>query len=197
MKNLLCINCQKNPIFIKKRQLCNLCYGRFWWAEHPGLRAKRDMINKEKIKAQHKRWEAKNKEKKRAIGRKSSKKWRSEPKNKLADNIRTAMWRSLHGLKGGRHWETLVGYTLNQLKKHLEKRFVEGMSWENYGKYWNIDHIIPISVFNFDCPEDIDFQRCWTLKNLRPIEAKKNFSKQAKINKSFQPSFLFKATQII
>jgi len=61
------------------------------------------------------------------------------------------------------------------------------MSWENYGK-WHIDHIIPISKFNFITSEHLDFKRCWALKNLQPLEAKQNMSKGKKLNNSFQPS---------
>jgi len=31
------------------------------------------------------------------------------------------------------------------LKKHLEKKFSKGMSWNNYGE-WHVDHIIPDSI---------------------------------------------------
>lgn len=108
---------------------------------------------------------------------------------KLNCYISTAMWRSLKGSKGGEFWLNLVGYTFNELKKHLEKQFVNGMTWDNYGK-WHIDHKIPISVFNFTKPEDNDFKRCWALKNLQPLWAKENQLKGAKITEHFQPSLL-------
>jgi 5-methylcytosine-specific restriction endonuclease McrA len=62
------------------------------------------------------------------------------------------------------------------------------MNWENYGSYWHIDHKIPISVFNFEKPEDYDFKRCWNLKNLQPLEKFKNMSKGNRLDKHFQPS---------
>jgi hypothetical protein len=60
------------------------------------------------------------------------------------------------------------------------------MTWDNYGE-WHIDHIIPISAFNFNSPEDFDFKRCWALKNLRPIWAHDNLIKQARLSSPFQP----------
>lgn len=33
-------------------------------------------------------------------------------------------------------------------KAYLESRFVEGMSWDNYGTEWEIDHIIPTKYQN-------------------------------------------------
>lgn len=89
--------------------------------------------------------------------------------------------------KNGRPWERLVGYTVKQLMKHLEKQFLPGMTWDNYGK-WHIDHIIPASVFNFQTPEDIDFKKCWALKNLQPLWGDDNLRKNNKLSKPFQPS---------
>jgi hypothetical protein len=64
-------------------------------------------------------------------------------------------------------------------------------SWSRAG--WHINHVIPISAFNFSSPEDIDFKKCWALKNLRPLWAKDNFSKNARLDKPFQPSLALKA----
>ena len=103
---------------------------------------------------------------------------------KLSRAIRGGIIKSLKsGSKAGRHWEVLVGYTRDEAKTHLEKRFSTGMTWENHGTCWHIDHILPIAAFNFERPEDIDFKRCWSLKNLQPLYAKDNMSKGAKYNK--------------
>lgn len=95
--------------------------------------------------------------------------------------VSSAMWQALKGNKGGRHWEDLVDYTADELKKHLEKQFTKGMNWKNYGQ-WHIDHIIPKIAFSYKCPEDPDFKRCWGLENLQPLWAKDNISKGSKIN---------------
>jgi len=83
------------------------------------------------------------------------------------------------------HWEDCVDYTLEDLLKHLESKFEPWMTWENYGNpngdhsdCWHIDHIIPISHFNYRSPEDPEFKKCWALSNLQPKEGKKNISKQ-------------------
>lgn len=91
--------------------------------------------------------------------------------------------------KAGRKWETLVGYSLERLMNHLEKLFLPGMTWDNYGKGgWHVDHKIPKSAFNYDAPEHIDFKRCWTLSNLQPLWEPDNLTKWAKLDKPFQPS---------
>jgi len=113
-----------------------------------------------------------------------------DPKFKLKQAVNSSIYKSIKGNRAGRKWECLVGYTVNDLMKHLEKQFKEGMTWENYGE-WQIDHIIPIAVFNFNKVQDIDFKKCWGLKNLQPLWAMENDSKDAKLSQHFQPSFSF------
>ena len=40
-----------------------------------------------------------------------------------------------------------LGCDVDTFVKHLENQFVEGMTWENYGK-WHIDHIKPLCTFD-------------------------------------------------
>lgn len=87
--------------------------------------------------------------------------------------------RTLRGGKGGRKWEALVGYTAEELKDHLERQFLPGMTWENRSE-WHIDHILPVSSFNYDSPDHPDFKACWALTNLRPMWAKDNQKKSSK-----------------
>ena len=57
-----------------------------------------------------------------------------------------------------------------------------GMNWNNYGKNgWEIDHIKPISSFNFKSYEDKSFRKCWELVNLQPLWASENRFKSNKI----------------
>lgn len=58
------------------------------------------------------------------------------------------------------------------------------MNWQNYGKqpgYWCIDHIYPDSKFNYKSVEDEEFQKCWALENLRPLEWMENIKKADKL----------------
>jgi hypothetical protein len=111
----------------------------------------------------------------------------STVKGNLEIRMATSIYRSLKGNKQGRSWEKLVGFTANDLMKHLEKKFLPGMSWDNMGE-WHIDHKIPKVMFNYNRPEDIDFRRCWALKNLQPLWAIDNNRKYSKLKEPFQPS---------
>ena len=77
----------------------------------------------------------------------------------------------------------LLGYTVDDLKKHIESLWESWMNWENYGIYvkdkrtWNIDHVKPDSWFNYSSVHDPEFKECWSLKNLQPKEAIKNLKK--------------------
>ena len=117
------------------------------------------------------------------------KKYNSDLQYRLGIIISVGIYRALKDKKGGKNWQDLVGYDTKKLKKHLEKQFAGGMSWDNYGE-WHIDHKIPQSAFNYTKPEHRDFKRCWALKNLQPLWAKDNSSKRDKLTKPFQPSLL-------
>lgn len=105
----------------------------------------------------------------------------NDPKYRLRMNISCGIRNSLRANKGGRHWESLVGYTLADLIKHLESLFESWMTWDNYGREWSIDHVIPVAFYNFISPRDIDFRRCWALENLRPLAVGENCSKGARL----------------
>lgn len=105
----------------------------------------------------------------------------SNPMYRLNRNVSDGIRCALKENKGGQHWEDLVGYTLNDLKEHLEKQFTQDMDWNNYGNYWHIDHIRPKSTFTFSKPEDLEFKKCWRLSNLQPLEASKNIAKNNKM----------------
>jgi hypothetical protein len=101
-------------------------------------------------------------------------------KNKVNFNFSRRMRKSLNGIKESKSWETLVDYSLEELKLHLERQFTEGMSWDNYGE-WHIDHIIPVSSFNIQTLDDENFKKCWSLENLQPLWAEQNIKKSNKI----------------
>lgn len=78
----------------------------------------------------------------------------------------------------GRSWNEYVDYSVDDLLTHLEKQFVDGMSWDNYGE-WHIDHRIPIASFDLTNVEQI--KDCWSLSNLQPLWAIDNMKKKDKV----------------
>ena len=101
-------------------------------------------------------------------------------KEKIDNNMGYQIWRMLKTKKGGQKWQKLVGYSVEQLMAHLEKMFDNNMNWNNYGSYWSIDHIKPVSIFNYQSAEDDEFKQCWSLDNLRPLNHIENIRKSNK-----------------
>ena len=91
-----------------------------------------------------------------------------------------AVYYALRKRKNGQPWEKLVGYTLDDLVQHLERQFKRGMTWENYGRKWSIDHIVPVTAFAFTSADDPQLKACWALTNLRPLERIANIKKGGK-----------------
>lgn len=101
---------------------------------------------------------------------------------KIKRNISNGIWCKLKRRGCKKNEETLkcLPYTIEQLKKHLEKLFKPGMSWDNYGK-WHIDHIVPDSSYNYISVTDKQFLQSWSLKNLQPLWAIDNIRKSNKL----------------
>ena len=73
--------------------------------------------------------------------------------------------------------ESLLQCSLANLKIHIESKFQDGMSWDNYGYTgWHVDHIIPLSSAN--SLEELEKLSHYT--NLQPLWAVDNMIKGAK-----------------
>lgn len=105
----------------------------------------------------------------------------------ISNTINNRLKRNLSS-KNNKSCLPYLPYTIDELKIHLESQFEPWMNWNNWGRYdakqwkdedkstwtWQIDHIIPQSIFKYSSMEDESFKRCWGLKNLRPLSSKKN-----------------------
>ena len=67
-----------------------------------------------------------------------------------------------------------LGCSIEDFKKYFESMFLEGMTWDNYGK-WHIDHIKPLSSFNLNNPDE--FKTAVHYTNLQPLWAEDNLKK--------------------
>lgn len=124
--------------------------------------------NVDKVKDCKKRYDAANPGKRREWKRAWDRKRMLDPLHRLSNNLRGGIYHALKGKKGFRKWETLVGYTLEDLIKHLTPLLIAGMSWDNYGNTWQVDHVKPKSWFTYISTDDPSFKECWALSNLQP-----------------------------
>jgi hypothetical protein len=96
------------------------------------------------------------------------------------------MRKAIRQAKGGRSWESLVEYSMTDLIDRLKLTIPKGYSWESdfiNGKgVLHIDHVKPMSSFNFKTAEDDDFKRCFAIDNLQLLPAIDNMKKSAKLN---------------
>ena len=103
--------------------------------------------------------------------------------NDVVFKIRTNLARRINhsvkkGFKSNKTLE-LLGCSPEDLKKHLEVQFTEGMTWDNYGiRGWHIDHIVPCASFNLSNPEEQ--KKCFHYTNLQPLWWYDNLSKSNK-----------------
>jgi hypothetical protein len=87
--------------------------------------------------------------------------------------------------KYGKNTIELTGCSKDDLIKHLESQFTEGMTFENYGK-WHIDHIRPCTSFNLNDPEEQ--KKCFHWTNLQPLWAADNIRKSNKYTTDLEDS---------
>jgi hypothetical protein len=133
--------------------------------------------NPEKVKLIQKNWEQKNRKHRNQY---SVNKRNQDPIIKLTETVRNRL-RSFLLLrtivKQNKTFE-IVGCSPQFLKEYLEKKFTEGMSWDNHGLYgWHIDHIIPLS--SVSTGEEI-YKLCH-YTNLQPLWATDNLKKGSKL----------------
>jgi hypothetical protein len=134
----------------------------------------------EKTKEAHKRYWKAHPEKRKEYKAKR----KSTPQGKIDASMSRLINLALKGNKAGWHWETLVGYTVDELKQCLQERFTKGMTWGKFLKgEIHIDHKVPRSYFTYTTSDDPQFKECWALHNLQPLWAKDNI---AKGNRGFQ-----------
>jgi len=71
------------------------------------------------------------------------------------------------------------GTTSNEFRAHIERQFTRKMTWENHGKVWHLDHIMPLSKFDLSDRNQLLIACNW--QNFQPLLARKNLSKSDKI----------------
>lgn len=103
----------------------------------------------------------------------------NNPLYRLKENTRRRIREGFEfsGHKKGNQSEKILGCTYAELKIWLQGKFKKGMSWENYGSVWHIDHKIPLST----AKTEADVILLCHYRNLQPLFAKENIDKKDKI----------------
>lgn len=72
-----------------------------------------------------------------------------------------------------------LGCKFKEARQHIESQFKRGMSWQNYGKEWEIDHIMPLAAFDLSNPDHLRMASRYT--NLRPLWKDENRMKSDQV----------------
>ena len=147
--------------------------------EHPEYAKKWYTKHKEEAKE----WWQNRSEEQKAAKAEYNKNWKNKQYTentiyRLRIIISTSMMRSIKKNKTNKRLYRYLGYTIEELKEHLEHQFEDWMNWDNLGltatkekETWQIDHIIPVNTFNILEIGDEEFRKCWALDNLRPLDS--------------------------
>jgi hypothetical protein len=135
--------------------------------------------NKELIAKRKKDYYDNNREKENSRKDKwHKKKILEDPNYKMRTNIRSLIYISVKnaGYRKSqlrfKKTELILGCKIEFFIKYIEEKFLEGMSWENHGK-WHLDHIKSISLAENE--EDVYILNNYT--NFQPLWAFDNLSK--------------------
>ena len=139
--------------------------------------------NREHLTEYHKQWRTENVNKWRKTKRDYERNRKArDPLYKLISNFRTAIYQVLKesNVEKNKHYFDILQYTPEQLITHLELKFKDTMTWDNYGE-WHVDHKLPITHFNIQEMGDSEFMKCWSLDNLQPMWGDENIKKSNKL----------------
>lgn len=128
--------------------------------------------NRERIKAYKKRWHRDN----RHIHREQYHRRKHDPDFQAVLSMRRVLSNFLRDSGGQKTDRThsMLGYSYDEFKAHIERQFKRGMGWHNR-HLWHIDHIVPVVAHVRDGETDPSVVNALT--NLRPVWSAENLSK--------------------
>lgn len=133
-----------------------------WRAKNP--ERVREIVKKHYDSTREEKKEIRASQKKAARARRRD----ADPNYLINERIGDQMRSRLKHCKNGQSWKGKTGYSIDELRRHIERQFLPGMDWNNRGE-WEIDHIIPASSFDVKEIGDDEFLAAWALTNLRPL----------------------------
>ncbi len=185
---------QKREFYLKNKEKINEAK-KIWYKENKKSIKERDrkyhLENKEKrneqsriyyennrveIRKHRKEYNENNKEK----IKEQVKKQTSKPEWRIANTIRTRTRRSL---KSGKKYCEYLGCSMKFLREWFKFNFdldELDMTFDNFSKLWEIDHVIPVATFKMENEQDRIV--CFNWKNLSPLLKEKNHRKGKKLD---------------
>lgn len=108
-----------------------------------------------------------------------------DPEYNLKQLLRESICKSIKRGKGDKEKifgssliEILKVKELSEARTHIESLFEIGMTWDNHGDIWQLDHIIPLKL----CSNKEDLIYLNQIKNLQPLWKEDNLNKSCKVD---------------
>lgn len=101
-------------------------------------------------------------------------KYQQSKEGKLKHNIRTRIWNAVK--RKSNSSKDLLGCDIVFYMEYIEYLFDDKMTWDNYGDYWQIDHVQPLHTFDLD--DMVSQKEAFNWKNTRPLSKYDNLSKK-------------------
>lgn len=174
----ICKNCTESK-YIKKGRRCNPDFNMKSYQKEYQKKYKEE--NKEKIRENNKKYYINNKDRRREYSKEYNKNKRlKDPLFKISGNIRNLIKNSFirKFTKKSKKTIDILGCDFEFFQNYLESLFDEYMTMENYGTYWEIDHIKPLS----EAKTTEDIIKLNHYSNLRPLKKEDNRKKYNKSN---------------
>jgi hypothetical protein len=162
---MICSRCRKEKSIeeFKSSKICEHCS-----SYNKEYSKKNKERFKEKNNLRSKEWQKRNRDKTREYEKKQ---YYSNPNFRLSKVIRAIIKPRINKNSKNKTFE-MLGYSVEILRKHLENQFTKEFNWNTYGTLWNMEHIIPLSLYDLSNLEE--FKKCWSLRNLRVFSRKDN-----------------------
>jgi len=106
-------------------------------------------------------------------------KYASDIQFKLKSVLRARLRMAVKGSQKNGSAVKDLGCSIQEFLKYMESKFKIGMTWQNWGKIWHIDHILPMAVFDLSDPAQLKIVCHYT--NLQPLFRTDNLKKGGKI----------------
>lgn len=125
--------------------------------------------NADKVKERGRRFYTKHKDK---LSQERKDLYKTKVSLRLASHARQSVRQTFNRqyIKIPKDYMSFLGCNLSDYQKHIESKWKEGMSWDNFGKgagHWQIDHILPLC--SFDVSETAEAQKAFHYSNTEPV----------------------------
>lgn len=112
---------------------------------------------------------------------------KKELEKEILKTLRTRLSSSIRREIGTTDIPTLntVEFTVEDLKKHLDKTFPEGYNWLDFlDGILVLDHTIPCFMYNYQSYTEPEFKKCWNIRNFRLVTKSESRRKNKKLLQS-------------